>query len=155
MQQVKSNPIPVQTSHSDQHEALQPSSTSQDLPTAQSSTSGFTSSALAVAYNCTPKPDTLDIEPPQSDTEYSDTPADSDEGEISSDTLEKLEKTEDMNYSEIIRSVHSFMGWNHIPTFESDLGEPDTSNNPWKWKTPKRPARISVAMPLMTCFARI
>ena len=37
------------------------------------------------------------------------------------------------------------MGRNHIPTFESDLSEP--SNNPWKGKLPKRPARISVAMP--------
>ena len=43
--------------------------------------------------------------------------------------------------------VRSFMGWNHIPTFESDLSEPDKSNNPWKGKLPKRPARISVAMP--------
>ena len=38
------------------------------------------------------------------------------------------------------------MGWNHIPSFENDLGEPDKSNNPWKGKTPKRPAHISVAM---------
>ena len=35
----------------------------------------------------------------------------------------------------------------HIPPFESDLSEPDKSNNPWKGKAPKRPARISVAMP--------
>ena len=39
------------------------------------------------------------------------------------------------------------MGWNHIPSFESDLLEPDKSNNPWKGKAPKRPARNSVAMP--------
>ena len=32
------------------------------------------------------------------------------------------------------------MGWNHIPVYESDLSEPDKSNNPWK-------ERISVAMP--------
>ena len=34
-----------------------------------------------------------------------------------------------------------------MPTFESGLGEPDKSNNPWKGKTPKCPARISVVMP--------
>ena len=39
------------------------------------------------------------------------------------------------------------MGWDHIPTFESDLSELDKSNNPWKGKNPKRPSRISVAMP--------
>ena len=39
------------------------------------------------------------------------------------------------------------MGWNHIPPFESDLLEPDKSNNLWKGKAPKRPARNSVAMP--------
>ena len=71
----------------------------------------------------------------------------SDEGEISSDTLDRPEQTEDMNYRETVRSIRSFMGWNHIPTFESDLSEPDKSNNPWKGKLPKRPARISVAMP--------
>ena len=52
-----------------------------------------------------------------------------------------------MNYRETVRSIQSFMRWNHIPTFESDLSEPDKSNNPWKGKLPKRPARISVAMP--------
>ena len=46
-----------------------------------------------------------------------------------------------MNYRETVRSIRSFMGWNHIPTLESDLCEP------WKGKLPKRPARISVAMP--------
>ena len=40
------------------------------------------------------------------------------------------------------------MGWNHIPFFEADFGEPDKSNNPWKGKVPKRPAHVSVAMPL-------
>ena len=39
------------------------------------------------------------------------------------------------------------MGWTHIPDFESDLNEPDKSNNPWKRKNPKRPAHISVDMP--------
>ena len=39
------------------------------------------------------------------------------------------------------------MGWSHIPVYESDLSEPDKSNNPWKGKNPQKPARISVAMP--------
>ena len=69
-----------------------------------------------------------------------------DEGELS-DTGEKLEVTEDMNYRETVRSVRSFMGWNHIPVFEADFSEPDKSNNPWKGKVPRRPARVSVAMP--------
>ena len=68
-----------------------------------------------------------------------------DEGEISSDTVDKPELTED--YRETVRSIRSFMGWNHIPPFESDLSDPDKSNNPWKGKTPRRPARISVSMP--------
>ena len=38
------------------------------------------------------------------------------------------------------------MGWDHIHTFESDLSEPDKSNNPWKGKNPKRPSGISLAM---------
>ena len=69
-----------------------------------------------------------------------------DEGELS-DTGEKQEVTEDMNYRETVRSVRSFMGWNHIPVFEADFSEPDKSNNPWKGKVPRRPSRVSVAMP--------
>ena len=114
---------------------------------AQPSTSGFFDSSLTGAYNYPQEPDTLDIDPPQSDTEYSDDQVDSNEGEISLDTLEKLEQTEDMHYQETVRSIRSFMRWNHIPTFEGDLGEPEKSNNPWKGKTPKCPARIPVAMP--------
>ena len=52
-----------------------------------------------------------------------------------------------MTYRETVHSVHSFMGWDHIPVFESDLLEPDKSNNPWKGKGPKKLDRISVAMP--------
>ena len=73
------------------------------------------------ACNVPPEPDTLDIEAPLSDASYSDDQVSSDEGEISSDTLDKPEQTEDMNYRETVRSIQSFMGWNHIPTFESDL----------------------------------
>ena len=61
--------------------------------------------------------------------------------------MDKPELTEDMNYRETVRSIISFMGWDHIPTFENDLSEPDKSNNPWKGKTPRCPARVSVAMP--------
>ena len=70
-----------------------------------------------------------------------------DEGEVSSDLIDRQDQTEDMTYRETVRSVRSFMGWNHIPIYESDLSEPDKSNNPWKGKNPKKPARISVAMP--------
>ena len=52
-----------------------------------------------------------------------------------------------MTYRETVHSVRSFMGWHHIPTFESDYSEPDKSNNPWKGKQPRKPTRISVAMP--------
>ena len=52
-----------------------------------------------------------------------------------------------MTFTETVRSVRSFMGWNYIPVFESDLSEPDKSNNPWRGKHPRKPARISVAMP--------
>ena len=55
---------------------------------------------------------------------------------------DKQEITEELNYRETVRSVPSFMGWDHIPTFESDLSELDKSNNPWKGKNPKRPSRI-------------
>ena len=63
------------------------------------------------------------------------------------EAMDKPEQTEELNYRETVRSVRSFMGWNHIPTFESDLSEPNKTNNPWKGKNPKRPSRISVAMP--------
>ena len=135
VQQARPKSVQVQTSSSDQQEIFQPSSTSQDLPMTQPSTSGFTDSSLTGAYNYPPEPEGLDIDQQQSDSEYSDDQADSDEGEISSDTLDKPEQTEDMNYQETVRSIHSFMGWNHIPTFESDLSEPDKSNNLWKLKT--------------------
>ena len=69
------------------------------------------------------------------------------EGEASSEVIDRQDQTEDMTYRETVRSVRSFMGWSHIPVYESDLSEPDKSNNPWKGKNPKKPARISVAMP--------
>ena len=59
------------------------------------------------------------------------------EEDLLSDTTDRTELTEDMNYRETVCSVCSFMGWNHIPPFESDLTEPDKSNNPWKGKNPR------------------
>ena len=151
--QTKSMPVHTVTSHSTPQdyfqpgvtgqEVLHPGSAGQNLP----STSLFDDSSLTGACNVPPEPDTLDIDTPLSDASYSDDQVSSDEGEISSDTLDKPEQTEDMNYRETVRSIRSFMGWNHIPTFESDISEPDKSNNPWKGKLPQRPARISVAMP--------
>ena len=58
-----------------------------------------------------------------SHTELSDDLSDLAEVELSSEATEKPEQTEDMNYRETVRSIRSFMGWNHIPTF--DLSEPD------------------------------
>ena len=69
------------------------------------------------------------------------------EGEVSSEVIDHQDQTEDMTYRETVRSVRSFMGWSHIPVYKSVLSEPDKSNNPWKGKNPKKPARISVAMP--------
>ena len=107
------------SSYSDQKEFFQPSSTGQegshpgstgqDLIMAQPSTSGFSDLALTGAYTYPPEPDTLDIDPPQSDTSYTDDQASSDEGEISSNTLEKPEQTEDINYRETVRSIRSFI----------------------------------------------
>ena len=69
------------------------------------------------------------------------------EGEVSSDVIDRQDQTEDMTYRETVRSIRSFMGWSHIPVYESDLSEPDKSNNPWKGKNAKKLARFSVAMP--------
>ena len=55
--------------------------------------------------------------------------SDSDDGHLS-DTTETPEQTEEMSYRETVRSVHSYMGWHHIPTFETSYSEPDKSNNP-------------------------
>ena len=70
----------------------------------------------------------------------------SDDGQLS-DSTEVPEQTEEMSYRETVRSVHSYMGWHHIPTFETTFSEPDKSNNPWKGKNPRKPTHVSVAMP--------
>ena len=74
----------------------------------------------------------------------------SDDGHFS-DVTDPPEQTEDMSYRETVRSVRAFMGWHHIPAFETDFSEPDKSNNPWKGKNPRKPTRISVAMPMTGC----
>ena len=157
-QKLKSKPAPLPSVGSDPEQSglflpgatgqgfAQPGSSGQVPPVDQTSSSLFGDSSVSDAYRAPPEPDNLDIDPPPSEATLSDDQI-SDEGEISSDTLDRPEQTEDMNYRETVRSIRSFMGWNHIPTFESDLSEPDKSNNPWKGKLPKRPARISVAMP--------
>ena len=61
--------------------------------------------------------------------------------------LKPPEQTEDMSYRETVRSIRSFMGWHHIPAFETDYSEPNKSSNPWKGKNPRKPTSISVAMP--------
>ena len=71
------------------------------------------------------------------DTEISDEPSDSEEGEVSSDTLDKPEQTPEMNYRETDRSIWSFMGWNHVPTFESDLSEQISQITPGKGRIPR------------------
>ena len=52
-----------------------------------------------------------------------------------------------MSYRETVHFIRSYMGWHHILAFETDYSEPDKSNNPWKGKNPRKPTRISVAMP--------
>ena len=99
------------------------------------------------AFNLPPEPDEIDFDDPLAGSDVSTDHSDYDEGEISSDNVERPDQTEEMNYRETVRSIRSFMGWTHIPDFESDLNEPDKSNNPWKGKNPKRPARISVDIP--------
>ena len=75
----------------------------------------------------------------------SDSGSGEEEGQLS-DSNDPPEQTEDMSYRETVTSVCAFMGWHHIPTFETDCTEPDKSNNPWKGKHPNKPTRISVAM---------
>ena len=88
------------------------------------------------------------LEHPVSDEDFSDEDTSfAEEGEVSSDNLERQQQTEDMTFRETVRSVRSFMGWDFIPVFESDLSEPDKSNNPWRGKHPRKPAHVSVAMP--------
>ena len=69
---------------------LHPSS-GQAPPVDQASSSLFGDSTISGAYRAPPEPDTLDIDPPLSEASYSEDQV-SDEGEISSDTLERPEQ---------------------------------------------------------------
>ena len=51
-----------------------------------------------------------------SDIEQFGTLSNSEDEQLSDST----EQTEDMTYRETVRSVRSFMGWDHIPTFDTD-----------------------------------
>ena len=66
-----------------------------------------------------------------------DIPVFGEEWELS-ESEEKRELSEDMNYRETVRSVRAFLGWSFIPDFELDTGGTDSSNNPWKGKYPKK-----------------
>ena len=96
--------------------------------------------SVAGAFAMPPEPDEVEFDHPLSGSDASSDHSDSDEGEIFSDTSECPDQTEEMNYRETVRSIRSFMGWTHIPDFESDLNQADKSNNPLKGKNPKRPA---------------
>ena len=101
--------------------------------------------SFPISFTGPPEADDIPLSETHEFKEYSGSVSESEENIES--PPDKQEITEELNDRETIRSVRSFMGWDHIPTFESDLSEPDKSNNPWKGKNPKRPSRISVAMP--------
>ena len=68
------------------------------------------------------------------------------EGELSDS--EVVERNEEMNYRETVRSVRAFLGWSHIPDFEAAVGDTDNrSDNPWKGKHPRRTGKVSVELP--------
>ena len=77
----------------------------------------------------------------------------SDEGQLS-DSTEAPEQTEDMSYRETVWSVRLYMGWHHIPTFETDYSEPDKSNNPWKGKHPESLQGYLSPCPQMIGYAK-
>ena len=79
------------------------------------------------AFNLPPEPDEIDFDDPLAGSDVSTDHSGYDEGEISSDNIERPDQTEEMNYRETVRSIRSFMGWTHVPDFESDLNEPDKS----------------------------
>ena len=67
-----------------------------------------------------PDPDDAPFDTEQfCDIEQSGTLSDSEDEQLS-DSTERPEQTEDMSYRETVRSVRSFMGWDHIPTFDTD-----------------------------------
>ena len=101
------------------------------------------SETYPLSFTGPPEADDIPLsEPHESDPEYSGSVSESEEN---TECMDQQEQTK-LNYRETVRSVQSFMGWNHIPTFESNFSEPDKTNNPWKGKNPKRPSRISVIL---------
>ena len=130
-------PERVETGPSNQHSAQTASAASTVL-----TGSGDVSFLPDQSYRNPPEQQLSEEENPEA--EFS---GDEEEGELSSDGLEKQEQTEDLTFRETVCSIRSFMGWDYIPVFESDLAEPGKTNNPWRGKHPRKPARISMAMP--------
>ena len=109
VQKLKPKPAPLSTVASDPEQSelflpgttgqgfAQPGPSSQAPPVDQSS-SLFGNSTASDAYRTPPELDTLDIDPPPSEASYSEDQVS--DGEISSDTLDRPEQTEDMNYRE-------------------------------------------------------
>ena len=139
------------TSHGGSFVSADSSFTGQNFPSYSTGAETFTQSqeqygeSFPLSFTGPPKVDDIPLSETHDSEEYSGSVSESEESTES--PQDKQEITEELNYRETIRSVRSFMGWDHIPTFESDLSEPDKSNNPWKGKNPKTPSRISVAMP--------
>ena len=98
-------------------EGSQTGATNQDLSYVHPYSTMFANQSLARDMAHPPEPDDFDFLDHQfSEAEISDEQSDSDGGEGSSDTNDRPEQTEDMNYRETVWSIWSFMGWNHIPT---------------------------------------
>ena len=108
VQKSKSKPAPLSSVGSDPEQSglflpgatgqgfAQPGSSGQVPPVDHTVSSLFGDSSVSDAYRAPPEPDNLDIDPPPSEASLSDDQI-SDEGEISSDTLDRPEQTEDMN----------------------------------------------------------
>ena len=93
----------TQTSSSvaNNQEDSQTTVTNQDFSSAQTSSAAFTDPSLACAFSYSLELDEFDfLDQQRSDTKISDEQSDSEEGEVSSDTIDKPEQTEDMNYRE-------------------------------------------------------
>ena len=76
------------------------------------------------ACTCPPATETAPYEQiSNDDMDRSDSISGPDDEQLS-DSTETPEQTEDMSYRETVRSVRSYMGWHHIPTFETDYSEP-------------------------------
>ena len=121
-------------------------------------TSTAAANSFAGAGDITFPPEQDYRDPPEqqlSDEDFSDEDfSGAEEGEVSSDNIEKQEQTEDLTFRETVRSIRSFMGWDHIPVFVSDLAEPDKSNNPRRGSTLESQRRSLSQCPQMIGFAK-